>query len=127
MIIGIGVGCAIAGAIFAAALAFIFTTKRRRKQRRRQGGGVGLIDLSSGGEADDERDVETSSFPPEKSSFGGREVAGYTKGHLYSELPAPRKLQEMPNPRNDIIELSDTSKVEIADNEKKKITPVEVV
>lgn len=126
MIIGIGVGCAIAGAIFAAALAFIFTTKRRRKQRKRQGG-IGLIDLSSGGEADYERDVETSSFPPEKSSFGGGEAAGHTKGHLYSELPAPRKLQEMPNPRTDIIELSDTSKVEIADNEKKKIPPVEVV
>lgn len=111
VIIGIGVGCAIAGAIFAAAVAFIFT--KRRKQRKRQG--IGLIDLS--GEGDYERDVETSSFSGNPSGKADHKL-------LYAELPAPKKLQEMPNPRTDITELHDTSKVEIAG--KEKIPPVEV-
>lgn len=111
VIIGIGVGCAIAGATFAAAVAFIFT--KRSKQRKRQG--IGLIDSS--GEGDYERDVETSSFSENSSGKADHK-------DQYAELPAPKKLQEMPNPRTDITELHDTSKVEIAG--KEKIPPVEV-
>lgn len=104
VIIGIGVGCAIAGAIFAAAVAIIFT--KRRKQRKRQG--IELVDLSE--EGDCERDVETLSSSGYSSGKAGQK-------NLYAELPAPRKPQEMPNPRSDTTELPDTSKVEIAGKE----------
>lgn len=107
VIIGIGVGCAIAGAAFAAGVAFIYMNRRKQLKRR----GIGLIDLS--GEGDDKRGVETS-------TSSGRT----SQKNLYIELPAPRKSQEMPNPSTDITELPDTSKVEIAG--KEKIPPVEI-
>lgn len=81
---------------------------KRRTQRARRG--IGLIDLS--GEGDDKGDDQTSSIG--KSS----------QKNLYSELPAPRKFQEMPNSRTDITELPDNSKVEIAG--KEKIPPMEI-
>lgn len=80
----------------------------RRKQRKRRC--IGLIDLS--GEGDDKRDFETSSS------------GGTSQKNLHNELPAPRKLQEMPNPRTHMTELPNTSKVEIAG--KEKIPPVEI-
>lgn len=107
VILGIGVGCAIAVITLLAAVAIFFM--KRRKQRKTRG--IGLINLS--GESDDKRDVETA------SSFGKT-----SQRNLNSELPAPRKLQEMPNPRTDITELPDSSKVEIAG--KEKIPPVEM-
>lgn len=106
VLIGIGVGCAIAAATFAAAVAFILM--KRRKQRK--GRGIGLIDLP--GESDDKQDFETSS------------TGESSQKNPYRELPAPRTLQEMPNPGTDITELPDTSKVEIAG--KEKIRPVEI-
>lgn len=115
MIIGIGVGCAIAGATFAAALAFIITARRR--QRKRQG--IELIDLS--GEGAYQRDVETSSSSG-NSSGNSSGKAGLK--NQYNELPAPKKVQEMPNPRTDITELPDTGKLEIAG--KEKIGPLEM-
>lgn len=107
VIIGVGFGCAFAGAAFAAAVAFIFTNRRKQRKRR----GVGLIDLS--GEGDDKRDVETSASSRRTS-----------QKNLYNELPAPRKSQETPNPSTDKTELPDTNKVEIAG--KEKIAQVEI-
>lgn len=125
VIIGIGVGCAIAGATFAAAIvAFFIFTKRRKQQQRKRRKGIELINLSG---AAAEREDYNERDDVESSSFSSGKAADHNKDSLvYSELPAPKKLQEMPNPRTDIIELSDTSKVEIAGKEK-KIPPVEVL